>query len=102
MPYLNDSSLVMALAVAKGAGGGAIAEELATAVAALHTATAASPEKIQAAAATLDDVLRRLQERVWSQPHRIDSQLVLSALLAAGAQGEFADYVGAEQAFMAI
>ncbi len=82
MPYLNDSSLVMAMAVAKGSGS-ALADEL-------------------AAAATLDDVLRRLQKHVWSQPNRIDSQLVLSALLEAGARGEFADYVGAEQAFMAI
>ncbi|MCZ6536494.1 MAG: multiheme c-type cytochrome [Gammaproteobacteria bacterium] len=101
MPYLNDSSLVMAMAVVKGSGS-ALADELAAAVAALHAATAASPAKMQAAAATLDDVLRRLQKHVWSEPNRIDSQLVLSALLEAGAHGEFADYVGAEQAFMAI
>ncbi len=101
MPYLNDSSFVMAMAVAKGAGG-ALADELVTAVAALHAATAASPAKMQAAAAKLDDVLRRLQERIGSRPNRIDGQLVLTALLEAGAQGEFADYVGAEQAFMAI
>ena len=100
-PYINDSSFVMAMAIAKGTGG-AMDDELAAAVAGLHTATAASPKKMQAAAATLDDVLRRLQERISSRANRIDSQLVLTALLEAGAQGEFADYVGAEQAFMAI
>ena len=57
---------------------------------------------MQTAAVALDDVLRRLQEIISSRPNSIDSQLVLAALLEAGARGEFADYIGAEQAFMAI
>jgi len=100
MPYLNDSSFVMALAVAYGIG--ALEDELAAAIAGLHAATAASPREMQTAALTLDDVLGRLQEIISSRPNSIDSQLVLTSLLQAGARGEFADYVGAEQAFMAI
>ena len=101
MPYINDSSFVMAIAVAKGIDG-ELDAELSTAISGLHAATAASPGEMQSAAATLDGVLRQLQERVRAQAGRIDSRVVLTALLEAGAQGEFADYVGAEQAFMAI
>jgi len=91
----------MAMAVAKGIDG-ELDAELSTAISGLHAATAASPGEMQSAAATLDGVLRQLQERVRAQAGRIDSRVVLTALLEAGAQGEFADYVGAEQAFMAI
>lgn len=101
MPYINDSSFVMTMAVAKGIDG-SLDSELATALSGLHTATAASPEEMQSAAATLDGVLRQLQERIRAQAGRIDGGRVLTALLEAGAQGEFVDYVGAEQAFMAI
>ena len=101
MPFINDGTLVMSLAMVK-----VIAPEdaadLATALTALHVAGSASVDAIRAAASNLDGILRTIQSRLSPNTIRNRGDAVLREILASAAEGNFLDYVGAEQAFMAI
>jgi hypothetical protein len=68
----------------------------------LQQAVLVSRDQLVAQARELGNVLRRLQQRVngeaWSASRTSD---VLQSILQAGSDGEFRDYLGAEQAVMA-
>jgi len=101
VPFINDGTLVMSLAMVK-----AIAPEQATrladALTALHVAGSSSVAAIRAAAANLDGILRTIQSRLSPGTIRNRGDTVLREILASAAEGNFLDYVSAEQAFMAV
>ena len=70
---------------------------------ALLAATRGVPQGVVAAAHELEPALERLRSlaaaHAWTQPQR---RSMLDMLLALGLAGEFRDYIGAEQAVMAI
>ena len=101
LPFLNDGALVMSLALAR-ATDSAIAKEIENALAGLHVAGSDDVATIQAAAATLDGMLSRLQARLTPAAMSNRERTLLRELLATGAEGNYLDYASAEQAFMAV
>jgi hypothetical protein len=101
VPFINDSSFVMIVALAR-----ALEPSRAAAIEAsltrLHQAGTQSAAAMQAAAAELDAGLRQLQGSLTEAAFRNREQQVLEEILAAGVKGEFLDYESAEQAFMAV
>jgi hypothetical protein len=69
----------------------------------LQRALLTSRDEVASRAADLASTLRRVEQRltnqVWTVPQ---SSSLLESMLAAGSDGEFRDYLGAEQAVMAI
>jgi len=101
VPFLNDGALVMSLALARAVApddAGAIEAGLT----ALHVAGGSSRDVLRAAGRNLDTALQRLQARVSERGVRDHARAILREILAAGADGEFLDYISAEQAFMAV
>ena len=101
VPFLNDGALVMALALARSLDAGT-AKDFEAALVELHVAGSDSVESIQAAASKLDGFLSRLQARITPTSLRNREQQILREILATGAEGNYLDYVSAEQAFMAV
>jgi hypothetical protein len=101
VPFINDGTLVMSLAMVK-----AIAVEdaadLEKALTELHVAGSSSVDAIRAAAANLDGILRTIQSRLSPDSIRNRGDAVLREILLSAADGNFLDYVSAEQAFMAV
>ena len=99
---LNDSSLIMALAVARTVAPEQ-AEELSAQLIRLHEATAAGPDTVADAAADIGKVLSRLAATADRHRYSTSSNRdILNALIATGLEGDYQDYVAAEQATMAI
>jgi hypothetical protein len=98
-PFINDGTFVMALALARSIQP-EVAAELEAALSNLHVASSKSAEDIRAAASKLNVVLNRMQ----LSPAKIRSgeRAILEAILEMGAEGNYLDYVSAEQAFMAV
>lgn len=100
-PFVHDGTLVMALALAR-----AIAPQdaaiLETQLIALHRAGSGSLDAIRAAATELDAVLARLQSGLSFERLRGREMQLLREVLATGAEGNYLDYISAEQAFMAV
>jgi hypothetical protein len=101
VPFLNDGALVMALALTRSLDAGT-AKDFEAALVELHVAGSDSIESIQAAARKLDGFLSRLQARITPTSLRNREQQILREILATGAEGNYLDYVSAEQAFMAV
>ena len=101
VPFLNDSSFVMALSIAAGTAAD-LRAPLEAALSRLHVAASGGIEELRAAAAELDRQLAAVQARISDDGLRRGSRAVLDALLASAAAGNFLDYVSAEQAFMAV
>jgi len=101
VPFINDGTLVMSLAMVKAIAPGE-ADELLAALTKMHVASSSSVEAIQAAAKELDGLLRTLQSRLSPSTIRNRGDAVLREILASAAEGNFLDYVSAEQAFMAV
>jgi len=101
VPFLNDGALVMALALARTIDD-SMADEFELALVQLHVAGSDNVESMQAAARTVDGHLSRLESRVSPAAMRNRERQVLRELLATGAEGNYLDYVSAEQAFMAV
>ena len=101
MPFINDGTFVMSLALAKAIQPDAVAD-LQAALRRLHAAGTESVSSIRAAAKSLDSVLARVESAV--SPSRLDGreETILEAVLETGAEGNYIDYVSAEQAFMAV
>jgi len=101
VPFINDAALVMTLAMVR-----AIAPEdaagLQGALTELHTAGSSSVASIRTAATALDGILRRIESRLSPGIIRNRGDAVLHEILASAAEGNFLDYAGAEQAFMAV
>ena len=68
----------------------------------LHVAASSSVDAIGRAARNLDEVLARIQSQLSAKGLRHRKQQLLGEILSLGAQGNFLDYVSAEQAFMAV
>ena len=101
VPFVNDSTFVMALALAKSVQP-ARAKALETALTALHVAGSDSADAIRDAAENLDSVLRRMQGDLGVDSLRGQERQILIEILNSAAQGNYLDYVSAEQAFMAV
>lgn len=101
VPFLSDGTLVMALALSRAIVPGQ-ADNLETALRNLHVANGDSIDAIRTAAASLDEVLARLQSQVGKSTLKNQELRILREILATGAEGNFLDYAAAEQAFMAV
>jgi hypothetical protein len=101
MPFINDGTFVMSLALASAIQPDSSAD-LEAALRRLHAAGTESVDSIRTAARGLDELLAQLDNAVT--PARISSfeSRILEAVLEAGADGNYLDYASAEQAFMAV
>lgn len=100
-PFLNDGSLVMALAMVRAIAPDD-ASEFQLTMSQLHAAGSQNVTDLQAVARHMDDLLRKLQSNLSPDKIRNRADHVLQEILALGAAGNFLDYVSAEQAFMAV
>ncbi len=100
-PFLHDGALVMAMVLARVLSP-ADAEAIEAGLATLHRASSTDIAATQAAARSLDATLARLQDAV--SPARLGNRelALLREVLATGAEGNYLDYISAEQAFMAV
>lgn len=101
MPFINDGTFVMSLALARAIRPDLTAA-LQTALRRLHAAGIESVSSIRAAARELDAVLAQIEAAVTPAALRGKSRALLAAVLETGADGNYIDYVSAEQAFMAV
>ncbi|MCJ7590416.1 MAG: cytochrome c family protein [Woeseiaceae bacterium] len=100
-PFLHDGTLVMSMALARALSptdGDAIEAGLI----AMHRAGADNVDAIRAAARELDGALASLQGKVTPRSLRGHEMTVLREILGTGAEGNYIDYISAEQAFMAV
>ena len=101
VPFINDGTLVMSLAMVNAIAPES-ADELEGALTELHVAGSSNVEDIRAAAENLDGILRTIQSRLSPNTIRNRGDVVLREILSSAAEGNFLDYVSAEQAFMAV
>jgi len=99
VPFVHDGTLVMSMTLARAVSP-ADAEAIENGLAALHRSE--NVESTRAAARDLDRVLRGLQSRISVERLRGRELQLLREILATGAEGNFLDYISAEQAFMAV
>jgi hypothetical protein len=69
---------------------------------ALHVAGDQTVTAIQAAARKLDSIFARVQAKLTDSAVQSRERQILEEILQTGADGEYLDYVSAEQAFMAV
>lgn len=100
-PFINDGTFVMAWTLARAVSPSE-ADELASALQALHLAGDRSIEVLRQAAADLDANLARMQAKLTERIVSSRERRILEEILTTGADGEFLDYASAEQAFMAV
>lgn len=99
---LNDSTFVMLRAFVEPFSP-RDAKALLTQTQNLHKASTRSMSALMAARSQLQGTLERVADRIKNKPFsRSDKQAMLRQLIKLGKQGEFRDYVAAEQAVMAI
>ncbi len=101
MPFINDGTLVMSLAVARAMQPETL-DELQAALSRLHMAGSESVAAIRTAASALDDQLARLSSTITPERVAANESRLLEAILETGAEGNYIDYASAEQAFMAV
>ncbi|MEE8427296.1 MAG: multiheme c-type cytochrome [Woeseiaceae bacterium] len=101
VPFINDGTFVMALALARAIEPGE-AEDLQRALSRLHVAGSRSVSAIRSAALDLDGVLARIESRLTPAKLRNRERQILEEILETGAEGNYLDYLSAEQAFMAV
>ncbi|MEJ2127826.1 MAG: hypothetical protein P8X81_03175, partial [Woeseiaceae bacterium] len=101
IPFINDRTFVMSLALARATDPGE-AEGLIDALQRMHRAGSSSVGAIREAASGLDALLARMESRLTPAKLRGREQQILEEVLATGADGNYLDYVSAEQAFMAV
>jgi len=101
VPFINDGTFVMSLALARAIEPGET-EGLIDALKRMHRAGSSSVTTIRSAAADLDAILARMESRLTPSRLRGRELSILEEVLATGAEGNYLDYVSAEQAFMAV
>lgn len=101
VPFINDGTFVMSLALARAIDPGE-AEPLLDTLKQMHRAGSDSVAAIRSAAAELDAILRRMESRLTPAKLRNRERQILEEVLETGAEGNYLDYVSAEQAFMAV
>jgi hypothetical protein len=100
-PFLNDGTLVMSLALARAVNAND-ATALEIAITAMHVAGTGNGAGLREATAEVDAILATLQSRITPAVLANRESQILRELLATGAEGNYLDYVSAEQAFMAV
>ena len=100
-PFLHDGTLVMSMVLARVVAP-AQADAIETGLVTLHRAGGNSVAAIQDAARSLDATLGSLQDALSSARLQNREMALLRELLATGAEGNYLDYISAEQAFMAV
>lgn len=102
VPRLNDGNLVM-LRVVAGVIDPALGDRIESQTRALHQASTEGYEATQAAAAALRETMNGVVSSVSGHSFTGDEMTnVLNALLNVGLDGEYVDYIAAEQATLAI
>jgi hypothetical protein len=101
VPFINDGTFVMSLALARAIQPGE-ADGLVEALKRMHRAGSSSSDAIREAASDLDAILARMESGLTPAPLRGRERSILEQVLATGAEGNYLDYVSAEQAFMAV
>lgn len=101
VPFINDGTFVMSLALSRAIDPSQ-AEPLFEALKAMHRAGSDSVAAIRKAAADLDTILRSIESRLTPASLRGRERPILEEVLETGAEGNYLDYVSAEQAFMAV
>ena len=101
IPFINDGTFVMSLALVRAVDPGE-ADGLFEALKRMHRAGSSSVGAIREAAGELDGVLARVESRLTPATLRGREQQILEQVLETGAEGNYLDYVSAEQAFMAV
>ena len=101
MPFLHDGTLVMSMALARAISP-SDAEAFEAGLVALQRAGSDNVDSIRAAASRLDAILADLQKRLSPERMRGRELQLLREVLATGAEGNYLDYISAEQAFMAV
>ena len=102
MPFINDGTFVMSLALARVLRPDML-DEMFAALQHLHGAGSESVPAVRAAAAALKEQLVRLQSGGDAAAHKqITKHRFSKQYLRPGADGNYLDYVSAEQAFMAV
>jgi hypothetical protein len=101
MPFINDGTFVMSLALARAIQPAAV-DDLQRGLRRLHAAGSESVASIRSAAAELRAVLARVESGLTPARLQGREQQILEAVLETGAEGNYIDYVSAEQAFMAV
>ena len=101
VPFVHDGTLVMSMALARAISP-SDGEALESRLVALHRANSKNVAAVKTAARELDAVIARLQKRL--SPERLQGRelQLLREILATGAEGNYLDYISAEQAFMAV
>jgi hypothetical protein len=100
-PFVHDGTLVLSMALARALSP-SDSEAIESGLIALHRAGSESTVAIRQAAEELDDVLGRLQSKLTPQNLRGREMQLLREILGTGADGNYIDYISAEQAFMAV
>ena len=98
---LNDADLRMCWIIA-GALGARDADRIKELIQALQKDAALDWAHVGASSATLRTALAELLTRIEANPAALTPGTLLDAILQAGIDGEFRDYLGAEQALMAL
>jgi len=101
VPFVHDGTLVMSMALARALSP-TDSEAIESGLVALHRAGGENIGAIREAAATLDIVLVRLQSMLSPRNLRGREMQLLREILGTGAEGNYIDYISAEQAFMAV
>ncbi len=101
VPFINDGTFVMALALARAIEPDE-ADALFDALKRMHVAGIDSVAAIRSAADDLDAILRRIESKLTPAKLRNRELQILEEVLETGAEGNYLDYVSAEQAFMAV
>ena len=99
VPFITDGSFVMALALTRSVAP-ADADEVEAALGRLHRSGSQSVAAVRKAGSDLGALLARVESRLT--PASMREREILSELLATGAEGNYLDYLSAEQAFMAV
>ena len=101
VPFVHDGTLVISMALARAISP-SDAEELESGLVALHRAGSDNIDSIRKAAGNLDQTLARLQSQLSPRMLRGRETQLLREILGTGAEGNYVDYISAEQAFMAV
>jgi hypothetical protein len=100
-PFINDGTFVMVLAYTRSVSP-PDAVPMTSALTALHESGDDTMAAIQQAARNLDSIYARVQTKLTENGVHERQREILGEILRVGADGEFLDYVSAEQAFMAV
>ena len=101
VPFINDGTFVMALALARAIEPDKV-DGLLGALQRMHVAGSSSVNAIRSAASDLDAILASIESRLTPAKLQNRERQILAEVLRTGAEGNYLDYVSAEQAFMAV